>query len=81
MDLEDSPEFDVTTIGEMFTNNRTTTYNPHPSRTRVAWAQTIISGNIKLPPPSWWLAEQDSKGRQKSKFAIWNSRYDRARQL
>jgi hypothetical protein len=79
---EEAPDFDVeTAFGELFTPNRTSTYNPRPVATKASWGAIVQMGNIALPPPSWWLAEQDTKGRQKSKFAIWNSRYSYGRKL
>ena len=80
--VEEAPDFDVeAAYGELFTSNRTTDYNPHPSRTKASWAIYVKDGNIKLPPPNWWIKDQDAKGREKAKWAIWNSRYQYGRQL
>ncbi len=80
--LEEAPDFDVEkAYGEFFTPNRTTDYNPHPARNKASWAVVVRDGNIKLPPPNWWIADQDEKGREKAKWAIWNSRYTYGRQL
>ena len=79
---EEAPDYDVEeAYGELFTPNRTTDYNPHPARSKAIWAVTVREGNIKLPPPTWWLDEQNRKGREKAKFAIWHSRYNYGRKL
>jgi len=86
MDLvtdEDAVDFDVrAAFDELFTTNRTTDYNPNPARTRGEWAANVRGGNIRLPPPQWWLDQQVAKGRKApAHFAIWNKSYDYGRQL
>lgn len=78
---ENDPEYEPP--NEWFTPNRTM---PDDSSyiacsTRTVWATHVNLNNIKLPPPQWWLDEQDTKGREKSKFAIWHSRYTTGRRL
>jgi hypothetical protein len=68
-------------VGELFTPNRTSAYGGVTCASRATWLIHMNEGNIKIVPPQWWLDEQDDKGRQKAKFAIWHNRYSTARKL
>lgn len=79
----DENDLDYEPPEEWFTTNRTladhASYLAYPNRT--VWATHMNQGNIAIPPPTWWLEEQDRKGRAQAKFAIWNKRYTYGRKL
>lgn len=51
--------------------------------TRREWMAAVASNGswLKLKPPTYWLKQQDEKGREKAKFMIWHNRYDHARRI